>query len=266
MNRRWKGALAGLAAAFALTMPASLAAEVVVNGAVLSEAQAWIEDGTSYITLRSFAELTGGQLTWDGRAARLTGEDLDLTARPGQLYITVNGRALYVKGGVQVEEGRLVLPVGVLSQATGSRLTWNAAEGAAHLDTRQADPADADYDENDLYWLARIISAESRGEPLLGQIAVGNVVLNRVRSRQFPNTVRDVVFDRNHGTQFEPVDNGTVYDPPTESAVVAAKLCLEGANVVGDCLYFYAPALSSGKWVTANRPYYTTIGCHRFYL
>ena len=100
---------------------------------------------------------------------------------------------------------------------------------------------------------------------MLGQIAVGNVVLNRVKSREFPNTVKSVVFDTKNGVQFEPTSNGTIYDPPTDSAVLAAKLCLEGADVVGDCLYFYAPALSAGRWIVNNRTYHTTIGCHKFY-
>jgi len=97
-------------------------------------------------------------------------------------------------------------------------------------------------------------------------MAVGNVVLNRVASSRYPDTVKGVVFDTKHGVQFEPTANGTIYDEPTQSAVLAAKLCLEGARVVGDCLYFYAPALSAGTWIVSNCTYYTTIGCHRFYL
>ena len=94
---------------------------------------------------------------------------------------------------------------------------------------------------------------------------MGNVVLNRVNSGQFPNTVKEVVFDRKYGVQFEPVSNGTIYDRPTDSAVLAAKLCLEGAAPVGDSLYFYAPALSAGTWISTSRAYYGTIGCHKFY-
>ena len=77
-----------------------------------------------------------------------------------------------------------------------------------------------------------------------GKIAVGNVVLNRVKSSSFPNSVKEVVFDDRYAIQFEPVANGTVYDRPTESALLAAKLCLEGAGAAGDSLYFFAPALS----------------------
>ena len=159
-----------------------------------------------------------------------------------------------------------MLPLALLSNALGCPLTWNAATGTADLDTASARPPQANYNSEDLYWLSRIISAESRGEPLAGQIAVGNVVLNRVESSHFPNSVQEVVFDDRYAIQFEPVSNGTIYDEPTSSAVLAAKLCLEGANTAGKSLYFFAPALSAGSWIRSSRTYCTTIGCHRFYL
>ena len=120
--------------------------------------------------------------------------------------------------------------------------------------------------EEDLYWLSRIISAEARGESLTGQIAVGNVVLNRMASPKYPNTIYDVIFDRNGGVQFEPVSNGTVHQPPTETSIQAAKLALKGVNVVGESMFFFNPDLSPGTWIVNNRTYYKTIGAHRFYL
>ena len=107
-----------------------------------------------------------------------------------------------------------------------------------------------DYNREDkLYWLSRIISAESRGEPLEGQIAVGNVVLNRVDSPDFPDTIYGVIFDDRWGGQFTPVRNGTIYQEPTEQSIQAAKLCLEGVNVAKDSLYFLAPALTNNHWI-----------------
>ena len=100
---------------------------------------------------------------------------------------------------------------------------------------------------------------------MAGQIAVGNVVLNRVAHENYPDTIREVIFDTNHGVQFEPVSNGTVFDAPTQRSALAAKMVLEGADVVEDCIYFYAPALSPGTWINRNAEYYITIGCHRFY-
>ena len=265
MKRRWKTALAAVLAV-AGTVTGAGAAQVAVDDVLLAPEQGWVEDGTSYITLRAFAEMTGAEITWDGNRAGLDSQWLELTARPGELYITANGRVWYVEGGVQAPEGTMYLPLRLLAQVSGMTLGWDGERNTARLDTKtRQTPEQEEWNEEDLYWLSRIISAESRGEPLLGQIAVGNVVLNRVASSQYPNTVREVVFDRKYGTQFEPVDNGTVHMEPTASAVLAARLCLNGASVVGDCLYFFAPELSAGSWIVQNRPYYTTIGCHRFY-
>lgn len=101
---------------------------------------------------------------------------------------------------------------------------------------------------------------------MAGQIAVGNVILNRVASPQFPDTVQAVIFDRKDAVQFEPVGNGRIYQSPSETSVEAARQALAGENVIGDALYFYAPALSQGVWINANCTYQQTIGCHRFYL
>jgi N-acetylmuramoyl-L-alanine amidase len=86
-----------------------------------------------------------------------------------------------------------------------------------------------------------------------------------VASREFPNTVRGVIFDNRWGIQFTPVANGTIYQNPTQESIRAAKLCLEGARTAGNSLYFLNPAESSNFWVVNNRPYVTTIGSHSFY-
>ena len=267
MKLNWKRGAAGILAALALIPGAQAAGgNVKLNGTTLSQQEAWIEHGTSYITLAAFAQETGRTLSWDGKQAILEGNGLELTAAPGAIYILSNDRGLYVAEGVRVVDGRTVFSLRLLSQVTGGKLSWDAASGTAHLDTRGTVPAQADYDEEDLYWMSRIISAESRGEPLLGQIAVGNVILNRVESSQYPDTVEGVVFDTKYGVQFQPVSNGTIYDAPASSSLVAAKLCLEGTDVVGESLYFFSPALSAGRWIVSNATYYTTIGGHQFYV
>lgn len=262
--RPWKRTAAALCAALLFAAPAQ-AATVEIDGAALTAEQGWGENGTSYITLRALAEHGGYDLTWDGHRAVLTGEELKLTAQPGQPYLEVNGRALYVEEGIGAADGKTYIPLRTAANATGGALSWNAETATASLTLKNADAPRADYDEESLYWLSRIISAESRGEILLGQLAVGSVVLNRVAHQNYPDNIRDVVFDKQYGVQFEPVSNGTVYDEPVPSAVLAAKMCLEGASVVEDSLYFYAPALSPGTWIVENGVYHTTIGCHKFY-
>lgn len=266
MSRDWiRRGVAGLLAAASLILPTA-AAQVEINGTRLGEDEGWIHNGTSYVTLQALSREADYSLDWDGTSALLEGGDVSLSAQPGAIYVEVNGRALYLPGGVHIVEGRTALPLRLLEEALGGEVSWDSEEQVASLDTRQASAKQADYSQEDLYWLSRIISAESRGESLLGQIAVGNVVLNRVRSKQYPNTVKGVVFDRNNGVQFEPVSNGTIYLEPTASSILAAKLALEGADVVGESLYFYAPSLSAGTWIVNNCTYYATIGCHRFYL
>ena len=122
------------------------------------------------------------------------------------------------------------------------------------------------YREDEVYWLSKIISAESRGEPAHGQIAVGNVILNRVRSASFPNTIYGVIFDRKYGVQFSPISDGSIYNEPTYKCILAAKACLEGYSISDDILYFYHPPYKGAEcWASKNRPYAFSIGGHDFY-
>ena len=125
--------------------------------------------------------------------------------------------------------------------------------------------ADEVYDADSLYWLSHIISAESRGEPLEGQIAVGCVVLNRLSKLDYLSSVYDVVFDRRYGIQFSPAYSGSVYSEPTESCVRAAKICLEGYTVSDSILYFINSADTPPTWMTRGCTLIVTIGHHDFY-
>ena len=91
---------------------------------------------------------------------------------------------------------------------------------------------------------------------------MGNVVLNRVASPLFPNTVRDVLFQPN---QFTPASSGVLQRTPSAESVIAAKLCLDGANTAGNALYFVNPRVSPNSWAARNRPYVATIGAHAFF-
>ena len=260
--KRTLSALLALLTALLLIRPAAAAARTVpvtVDDALLRET-CYLESGSTLVPLRGLLGLLGGwTVSWQsGQAVAVSGSRA-IRARPGASSFTVNG--VSYPGAVSLRNGRTYLPLRPLCEALGLSVQWDGDLGGAAVRSGRA----RSYDTEDLYWLSRVISAESRGESLEGQIAVGNVVLNRVNSGQFPNTVKEVVFDRKYGVQFEPVSNGTIYDRPTDSAVLAAKLCLEGAAPVGDSLYFYAPALSAGTWISSSRAYYGTIGCHKFY-
>lgn len=254
--------LCGLCAAVTLTFPAQAvrSVPVQVDGTVL-DAPARVENGVSYVPLRSLLDAFGGwSVDWNRQTnqAEAVSDTHCLTANPNQNTVTVNG-ASYA-GGVFVLEGRTYIPLRVVAEALGGQAEWDP-----YLDGPAVTSAGADYSAIDLYWLSRVISAESRGEPIEGQIAVGNVVLNRVESADFPDSIPQVIFQVDGAYQFEPVENQTIYQEPTELSIEAARRVLDGESTIGDALFFYAPALSQGAWINDNRTYLDTIGCHRFY-
>ncbi len=111
-----------------------------------------------------------------------------------------------------------------------------------------------------VYLLARIISAEARGETYRGQVAVGAVVMNRVRSSKFPNTLAGVIYQKG---AFTAVDDGQFDKPIADSAYRAAREVLAGADPTGGCLYYYNPATATSQWIY-SLPVKMTIGKHRF--
>ena len=235
-------------------------APLYINGVLDSTCP--VVNGTAVMSLGRFASLAG--LDYDGHAiAGLTPE----LSEDGD-YAVVNGRYFYLPDGLYEQGGELLWPLRVLAGMFGCAVTWDAAGGSINLDvTAVALPESGDtyYNEQDVFWLSRIIYAESGNQSLAGQIGVGNVVLNRVESELFPDSVYEVIFDRTYGVQFSPVENGTIYSTPDEEAVIAAKLALEGADTAGNSLYFVNPYIGAGYWFAANLTYVTTIGDHDFY-
>ena len=225
---------------------------------------AFVEAGVTYVRLADLLEEMGGWETqWDHTSRTAWAEtDLFTLDVPAQRsYVLADGFSFDTGGRSLLREGRTYVPLRSMANLLGARVDF------VDWDTpvRVLDIGTASCTEEDFYWLCRIISAESKGESLLGQIAVGNVILNRAASSQFPNTVKGVVFDRKNGVQFEPVSNGSIYDEPTEQSILAARLVLAGVDAAGESLYFFNPALSKGQWVRANRTYDSTIGCHMFF-
>lgn len=115
--------------------------------------------------------------------------------------------------------------------------------------------------DNDLYLLSRMIAAEARGEPYVGQVAVGAVILNRVRHPSFPNSIAGVIYQPG---AFSAIDDGQWQKTPiTDSARRAARDALSGWDPTGGAIYYYNPAKTTSKWIY-SRPVVTTIGAHVF--
>lgn len=108
--------------------------------------------------------------------------------------------------------------------------------------------------------LARVISAEARGEPYSGQVAVGAVILNRVEHPSFPNTIAGVVYQPG---AFTCMVDGQFDQPVADSAYKAARDALNGADPSGGAIYYFNPATATSSWIW-SRPLITVIGKHRF--
>ncbi len=108
--------------------------------------------------------------------------------------------------------------------------------------------------------MARVISAEAKGEPYIGQVAVGAVILNRVEHPHFPKTIPGVIFEPD---AFTAVSTGHIWDSPAQSSIRAAQDALAGWDPTGGALYYYNPAKATNWWV-AGRVFLVQIGRHIF--
>ena len=118
----------------------------------------------------------------------------------------------------------------------------------------------SNYTSSDLYLMAKAIYAEGRGESYTGQVAIGAVIMNRVRSSKFPNTVAGVIYQKG---AFTAVSDGQINLEPNQSAYNAAKDAMNGWDPTYGCLYYYNPAVATSAWIF-NRKTVTVIGKHVF--
>ncbi len=231
---------------------------------------AFLKDAVTYVGIREFSLYMGAHtVDWDGaaKAAAITADNLTITAQNGSKYITANGRYLWIRDGIMNLDGTMYVPIRIIAQAFDCSVAWSEEEHTAYLTSGSGaiKPGSDFYSEDELLWLSRIIHAEAQGEPLEGKMAVGSVVLNRVNSNQFPNTIYSVIFDMSAGVQFSPAASGTIYCTPNEESVLAAKLCLEGTRISDNVFFFVNQSTAKNTWVSDNRPFVMTIGNHTFF-
>ena len=244
--------------------------KITLNGKTLSVDTRMI-NGTVYVALRSFINATTDMTVtyYQSRATlNVKGKNFEMDVIDGSNVIYANGRTLFsMTPSAIMTNGRMYAPLHNIAKALGFTYNWNSYTYTATLSgsVKPITHGSTYYAEDAVYWLSRIISAESRGESLLGQIAVGSVVMNRVKSPLYPNTIWSVIFDRKYGVQFSPIIDGSIYAAPTASAIVAAKICLEGFNVNSSALFFLYPRYSTSSWIPNNRQYLFSIGKHDFY-
>lgn len=251
----------------AYTAPIDLA----VNGSIIKTDQdPYIENGTTFVPVRFLSEAVGAYVSWDGENVLIDTTDTSIKLTIGSKNVYVNGKKQLLSSAAHIKNDRTYIPVRNICEMLGAEVSWLDGYHIVYItaDNCSVDKkyVDTSYTLDEIFWLGRIIEAESGGESKTGKIAVGNVILNRVKSEEYPDTIYGVIFDKKFGTQFQPVSNGTIYNTPSSESLQSAKLALSGVNTVGESLYFLNPSIATSFWITSNRAYYTTIGNHDFYL
>ena len=243
--------------------------DIKLNGVTLSQ-PAVVVNGIGYVPLRLVGEtVAGAKVSYNKstRTATLTANGLSMSIADGGYVIYANNRPLFsFSPSILMSNGRMYVPASALFKALG--ITYSGFSDTAVTLTGSYKPlksASSYYREDEVYWLSKIISAESSGESLLGQIAVGDVIMNRVKSNAYPNTIYSVIFDKKYGVQFSPTADGRIYANATYTATLAAKICLEGISLSDDAMYFLNPKVAESNWIVKNREYTYTIGNHDFY-
>lgn len=245
-------ALALLLAMVLLVASSGIAHASVVDHLVRSGESLWLLSVRHHTTVPSIQRLNG-----------LTGT----TIYPGQgLWIPADSRVHVVSRGETLSEiARWYrAEVGAIKSANsisglihpGQQLVIPATAPAETATTASASASS----EANVDLLARLVQAEATGEPYSGKVAVAAVVLNRVRSPNFPNTIGGVVYQP---MQFCPVGNGTIYRPAGSEAHRAVRDAMSGWDPSGGALFFFNPANTSNAFIW-SRPLVITIGNHRF--
>ncbi|MEJ8554696.1 stalk domain-containing protein [Tepidibacter sp. Z1-5] len=250
---------------------------IKIDGQIVSTDQyPYIENARTFVPIRFIAEKLGANVSWNNSSqeAILEYEDKNIKLPVYSSTANINGSFVYLDAPVNIYNSRTFVPVRFIAETFNCSVSWDSYNYIVDIKTKGYIPSHEDvvkdntpnYSSEDLYWLSRLVEAESQGEPYEGKLAVANVIMNRKNSDLFPSSIKGVIFDNNYGIQYTPVANGRIYNTPSNDSIQAAKQALEGHNNISTCLYFLNPQKSTNNWIVWNRSYFKTIQNHNFYL
>lgn len=252
----------------------------------------FLYEGTLYVSLREMAGfIEDMRVNWDDELnlVEITKNDVEVKFTSGAKVADINDEAVEMPQSVTVKD-KTMISLRFLCETFGIRIVWSEKNKEINLMTteylekreesnvnslnydtaldeleKRTDVKSKEYSQEDLYWLSRAVSAEAQGEDYYGKLAVANVILNRVKSSEFPNTIKEVIFDGENGTQFQVVSNGTINNEPDEVSIQASKDALSGGNNAGYALFFLNPQKTTDFWIKENREFVFKHGSHEFY-
>lgn len=258
-----------------------------LNGRQITNMKLVNVNGVPYCMVKYFFEncLATANVYWANygsnvKGTTVNGESLTLLAQPGSQYMYVNGQSIYVANGIKIQDGYTMAPIEQLAAVfsgsstyydwnlnvyvvnTGAYLAGSTAQTAPVADTTAtgAYQPSGSYDPQALDLIARVINAEAGSMSLEGKVSVGNVIMNRVASSEFPNTVYGVLYQPN---QFTVVNSTRFQHTPSAESVTAAKLAMDGVNYVPGAMFYNITGMRS--WASQHRPYLMTFLGHDFY-
>lgn len=237
-------------------------------------------DGRVFVPLRGVLEQVGVVVDYDAESAQITlqRDRLEVKITLSPLEVALNGEPLDIDVPPFIHDGRAYVPLRFVAEAFGERVVWSkelrqvsiwSAYVRARQQASESDPgrlagglaATVEFTAEEFELLARVINAEAFNEPFEGQVAVGAVVINRVKHpREFPNTIKEVILQPN---QFKVVENGQINREIAKSAYEAARAALAGHDPSQGAYFFYNPDKVSSEFLL-QRPITVRIGGHVF--
>lgn len=231
-------------------------------------------DGKVYLPMRLFCEELGIDpvTVYNGETLLMQTQGLELSARSGDDYIKVNGRYVFSPDRFVMVGDEPYIPADTAEAIFLVTVTAAEDMSGAELDLSSLGIISGgeqyytlNFDSEDVFWLSQLIYAEAESQMLEGRIAVGNVVLNRVAHEDYPDTIREVIFDTRGGVQFDTTLGDAIHRGADELSVIAAYMALDGVNTAGNSLFFVNPSEGDDSWFRRALEYVDTIGEHDFY-
>lgn len=229
-------------------------------------------DNRLFLPVAQVSKLLDATVKWDAGAEEViieTSSGDRITLRDGVPTVYFNEQRYRMDVAPYFNEGRLYAPLRTLAELLQASAQWNAADNQVELKTLKVRSVSAQiysqeaksYTDKEIELLEKITQVEAGYESYEGQLAVANVILNRVSDSRFPGSIRDVIYS---GKQFPPAHNGLLdKSKPNNSVKRAVRDALDGKNNVKDAIYFYNPKYSKGGF-WASLEVIETIGVHRF--
>lgn len=251
-----------------LTAMAEEDVSVTLNGVELAfDSSPYIFEGRTLVPVRTITEAIGAEVGWDSEQKIITiSHDVGiLYMRIGSNAYTLNADSYIMETAPEIKDSRTMVPLRFVAETFGFDVGWEAdtrtvtlMKEGVEVDQSLAVPS---YSQEELLWLARIVYLEGLDIGYEPKLAIANVVLNRVKSDLFPDTVYGVIKDDNYAIQFPPAHRSS-FDSlvPDAQSLEAAGDALSGSNNIENCLYFNN---SPFKWKADDL--YTVIEGEYFY-